>query len=114
MTTIVLMSDVHGNLPALEAVEASLPPHDHVYVAGDLCLEGPQPAEVIDFIAQRGWLAVMGNTDCDILDGPQDDSTKDQRIAWTRDQLGEERLRWLGELPFERRLSVDTLDLLVV
>ena len=34
----VFMSDIHGNLPALEAVRRSLPEHDAVYVAGDLCL----------------------------------------------------------------------------
>jgi predicted phosphodiesterase len=114
MDTVILMSDIHGNLPALEAVAASLPEHDAVYVAGDLCLEGPKPAEVVDFLRQREWQCVVGNTDRDIVEGGEGDSAKDQRIRWTRDQLGEERLRWLADLPFERRVQVDGREAILV
>lgn len=114
MDTVILMSDIHGNLPALEAVAASLPDHDDVYVAGDLCLEGPKPAEVVDFLRQREWQCVVGNTDRDIVEGDEGDSAKDQRIRWTREQLGEERLRWLANLPFERRVQVDGREAILV
>lgn len=114
MTTIVLMSDIHGNLPALEAVASSLPPHDAVYVAGDLCLEGPKPAEVVDFIREHGWLAVMGNTDQDIVEGTDDGSIKAQRVQWTREQLGKDRIQWLADLPFERAVTVDGREAILV
>lgn len=105
MTTIVLMSDIHGNLPALEAVAGALPSHDSVYVAGDLCLEGPKPAEVVDFIRDRGWSAVMGNTDRDIVEGDGEDDEPTDRMRWTREQLGAERLRWLAGLPFQQTVT---------
>jgi predicted phosphodiesterase len=114
MTTVVLMSDIHGNLPALEAVADALPPHDAVYVAGDLCLEGPKPAEVVDFIRERGWQAVMGNTDRDIVEGTDESSLKAHQIGWTREQLGEDRLRWLAGLPFGRTVTVDGREAILV
>lgn len=114
MTTIVLMSDIHGNLPALEAVAASLPPHDAVYVAGDLCLEGPRPAEVVDFVRDHGWQAVMGNTDRDIVQETGADSERTQRVQWTREQLGKDRLRWLAGLPFGRTITVDGREAILV
>lgn len=103
-TTVILMSDIHGNLPALEAVAASLPPHDVAYVAGDLCLEGPAPAGVIDFLRERDWRCLMGNTDRDIV-GPAPTGKGHKIIEWTRDQLGQERLDWLAALPFSLRFE---------
>lgn len=114
MTTIVLMSDIHGNMTALEAVAASLPPHDAVYVAGDLCLEGPKPAEVVDFVRGHGWQAVLGNTDQDIVEGKDDGSIKAQRVQWTREQLGMGRIQWLAALPFRRTVTVDGRDAILV
>lgn len=106
--TVVLMSDIHGNLQALEAVTRTLPPADAVYVAGDLCLEGPRPAEVVDVIRERGWHAVMGNTDEDILNPPG--GKKGAMAHWTRKKLGPERLQWLASLSFSERFSHDGKD----
>lgn len=97
----VFMSDIHGNLPALEAVRRSLPEHDAVYVAGDLCLEGPCPAEVLDLVTESGWTCVMGNTDRDLVSPPgPTDGFNNGRLHWSRRQLGDERLQRLGALPF--------------
>ncbi|HZU13871.1 MAG TPA: metallophosphoesterase family protein [Chloroflexota bacterium] len=103
-TTVILMSDIHGNLPALQTVAASLPPADAVYVAGDLCLEGPEPSAVVDVIRERGWQAVMGNTDADVVSGVED---KEGLVAWTRETLGAERLDWLASLPFSLTFDRD-------
>jgi predicted phosphodiesterase len=103
---IVLMSDIHGNLPALRAVAGSLPPYDTVIVAGDHCLSGPSPAEVFDLLAEQGWSLVMGNTDRDIVVGPEMlRGRKSRRVEWTREQLGDERIRALSELPLSVWLS---------
>jgi predicted phosphodiesterase len=99
---VILLSDIHGNLPALEAVAESLPEHDRVIVAGDLCLEGPKPAEVVDLLQELGWELLMGNTDRDIVSPPQMKERKRDIVRWTRDQLGPERVRDLGALPFSR------------
>ncbi len=62
---IAILSDIHGNLTALEAVVADLDltKPDLVLQGGDLAFSGCQPAEVIDLISQRGWDGVLGNTD---------------------------------------------------
>lgn len=102
------MSDVHGNLPALRAVAEALPAHDQVVVAGDLCLEGPCPAQVFDFLMETGWSLVMGNTDEDILSPAEDlGKKKTELVRWTREQLGKERLQRLSDLPFSQTLTAD-------
>jgi predicted phosphodiesterase len=97
----IFLSDIHGNLAALDAVSADLPEHDEVYVAGDHCLEGPQPAEVWDRLQELGWRLVIGNTDQDTVSPPPDAEPRQQEIiAWTREQLGPHRLAALQALPF--------------
>lgn len=100
------MSDIHGNLPALEAARESLPVHDQVVVAGDLCLEGPCPAEVFDRLREWKWTLLMGNTDRDTVNPPaQAKRKKTAQIAWARSQLGPERLTALGALSFSARVG---------
>ncbi len=112
----IFMSDIHGNLPALRAVHQSLPEHDAVFVAGDLCLEGPCPAQVLDLLAESGWTLIMGNTDRDIVSPPE--STKQlkrDRVTWTREALGADRLERLASLPFSALCAQEgTNDVLVV
>ena len=66
-------SDVHGNLSALEAVRAAIAAAapDVVMVAGDLVLNGPDPAAVVDGLREleaSGALIVQGNTDIAVAD----------------------------------------------
>jgi predicted phosphodiesterase len=112
----VFMSDIHGNLPALQAVQRSLPDSDAVFVAGDLCLEGPCPAEVLDLLVEFGWTLIMGNTDRDIVNPPEScKQLKLERIAWTRAALGADRLEMLASLPFSATCAhKGTDDVLVV
>jgi len=113
---IIILSDIHGNLAALEAVRARLPVADRVIVAGDLCLEGPHPAEVLDRLAELGWDLLTGNTDRDLVEQPEEMKRKKQEmITWTRDRMGPERLERLGALPFSHGVSEeDRLLALVV
>jgi len=59
---IAVISDIHGNLTALDAVLADLRQQkpDVVYQGGDVAFGGSQPAEVIDCIVQEGWKGVLG------------------------------------------------------
>jgi putative phosphoesterase len=61
---VAAISDIHGNLPALEAVLAELDrePVDQIVVVGDT-ISGPWPAEVFDVLAEAGALVVRGNVD---------------------------------------------------
>lgn len=63
--TIAILADVHGNLPALEAVIrdlAALRP-DRVIVNGDMVNRGPEGVEVMDRLAETGWTLTLGNHD---------------------------------------------------
>ncbi|MCE4619785.1 MAG: metallophosphatase family protein [Desulfurococcales archaeon] len=63
MARILVLSDIHGNLPALRAVLSSAQGYDEVLVLGDLVDYGPQPGEVIDELRSIGARIVRGNHD---------------------------------------------------
>ncbi|MBV9282554.1 MAG: metallophosphoesterase family protein [Chloroflexi bacterium] len=108
MPRVIVLSDVHGNLPALRAVVAALPDHDAAVVAGDHCLDGPDPAEVMDLLAELGWPLLLGNTDRDIVTPPADLKPLKRRVVeWTRRQLGAGRLQRLAQLDFSARIRPD-------
>ena len=128
MTRIAALSDVHGNAVALEAVlaDVSKARPDVVMVAGDLVLNGPEPALVVDVLrslADDGALVVGGNTDIAVADFDyaaafpwMTDGIPDAIVdaaEWAHEALGPDRLDWLRRLPSERRWrTVD--DTLVV
>lgn len=106
---IAIVSDVHGNLTALDAVIADLERvrPDLVVHGGDLALMGPRPAEVIDRVLELGWPGILGNTD-EILwdfDGSPVPANLLQvfkpQVDATRALLGEKRIQWLQTLPRE-------------
>jgi len=111
---IAVVSDIHGNRRALQAVLADLRDvsPDAVVHGGDLAAGGTHPAEVIDQIRAFGWTGVRGNTD-EMLWAPERLTAYaaanpkiatllamvEQTIAPTVASIGEERLRWLEALP---------------
>jgi putative phosphoesterase len=108
---VAVFSDVHGNLPALQAVWDAIrqsEPFDEIIAAGDHCLNGPKPAKSLDLVVAISTAVLYGNTDRDIVtmgDSDPDLGTKKaDSISWTRDQLGEERIRVLSDLRFEARV----------
>ena len=122
MSRIAALSDVHGNAAALEAVLADVAREkpDALMVAGDLVLNGPEPAIVIDVLrslADDGALIIGGNTDIAVADFDyaaafpwMTDGVPDAIIAaaeWAHDAIGAERLDWLRRLPAERRWRTD-------
>lgn len=126
--TIAVLSDIHGNLAALDAVLADIATRrpDRLWVAGDLLLGGPRPAEVVarlQELERAGAHVVAGNTDVAVTDGDYtaafpwlDEVPVSHRDAaeWARDQLDDAQLDWVRRLPIERRVwSGDTLALLV-
>ena len=111
---IAVLSDIHGNLTALDAVAADLrqTSPDLVFHGGDLADAGSRPADVLDYIRDRAWAGVMGNTD-QMLVAPAsleefEDASSSPRTIWnavrviacaTRQRLGDARLAWLTTLP---------------
>jgi putative phosphoesterase len=114
---IAIVSDIHGNLTAFEAVLADLreTAPDLVLHGGDLVHGGSSSPEIIDRIRDLGWPGVLGNTD-EMLFRPE--SLKEfaggspalspmwaaieEMAAADRAALGEDRLRWLRALPLTR------------
>ncbi len=67
---IAIISDIHGNLTALEAVLQDLeqqPPVDQLVIAGDLCLNGPYPRESLQRVQSLDCPVIQGNTDMEIV-----------------------------------------------
>jgi predicted phosphodiesterase len=123
------LSDVHGNAAALEVVLADIARErpDAIAVAGDLALNGPEPALVIDVLrglADDGALVVSGNTDIAVADFDyaaafpwMTDGVPESIVdaaEWAHDALGEDRIDWLRRLPAERRWRADDGTLVLV
>jgi predicted phosphodiesterase len=119
---VAVLSDVHGNLAALEAVRKALKRDkpDAVIVAGDHVMNGPDPAGTVDALREMetsGATIVQGNTDVAVADFDYSaafpwltDGIPDTIIAaaeWAHDALGDDRIGWLRRLPSERRLMLD-------
>jgi predicted phosphodiesterase len=70
MTRLAVLADIHGNLPALEAVIADMAQFkvDHVIVAGDVINVGPCSAAVTARVTASGWAVVRGNNEFYLLD----------------------------------------------
>jgi len=74
-----VLADIHGNLPALEAVaaEIDLLNPDLVFVAGDFQNRGPNPREVTKFVAQSGWTLLRGNHEDYVIRQSQSSGSQD-------------------------------------
>ncbi len=121
MVRIAALSDIHGNLPALEAVrkavDAARP--DYVAICGDLVFNGPDPAgslALVQELQRAGAFVILGNTDLAVADGDFTaafpwftEGAPESHLAaadWARDQIGDDGVDYLRRLPWERRLRV--------
>ena len=93
---IAIISDIHGNLPALEAVLADIAARgiETIYCLGDLIGKGPDGAAAVDMCRAQCVATVQGNWDAHVAG---DDELPSH--VWNRPRLGRERLDWLGALP---------------
>ena len=99
---ILLLSDIHSNLEALEACLAAAPAHDLVVNLGDIVGYGASPNEVTVRVRELGGTFVRGNHDkvvagLDELEGFN--PVAGMAALWNRDQLTPENLEWLRALP---------------
>lgn len=107
---VAVLSDIHGNLVALEAVLADLAAQggaDALAIAGDLCLDGPRPREVLERVRGLDCAVVQGNTDRDLALAPEQSAKLGYAdlLTWTREQIGGEGLAYLGALPFSHQIA---------
>lgn len=125
---IALLSDIHGNVAALDAalVEVRREAPDVIALCGDYVLNGPRPCETVDRVRElesAGAVVIQGNTDIAAADldlaaaFPWFDEVPRVNVVaseWAHDELGDERLAWLRRLPAERRIHVDDEPLVLI
>ena len=110
---IALISDIHANLPALEAVLADLEERDDVsatFHLGDLVGYAPWPDETVARIRDAGIPGVAGNYDSTVAtgykhcgcgyEGPRQEELSHLSYSWTREHVSPETQAYLGSLPF--------------
>ena len=103
---IAVLSDIHANLPALEAVASDLPVVDEVWVLGDTVGYGPQPNEVVATLQAMGARSVLGNHDgaaIGTVDANQFNPDAKRAIEWTAEVVDANARAYFGALPEIRR-----------
>jgi putative phosphoesterase len=104
---VAAISDIHGNLPALEAVLADIEREgvDEIVVAGDT-ISGPWAAECFDLTAEADARIVRGNADREVIER----SDRFGLLApWSADRLGASRLASASDWPLTLELGVEGL-----
>jgi len=105
---LALLSDIHSNLEALDAVLQALPEVDRILVLGDIVGYGPDPNAVIGRLRSVQARAVRGNHDQAMLDPRLLELFNPHAAAaarWTREVITAESLVYLKGLPFYGRLG---------
>lgn len=98
MDRIAIISDIHGNIPALEAVLADIKNRGiaRIICLGDLAGKGPSPAEAVDLIRENCEYVIKGNWDLFMTEQQSD------MLNWHQNRLGKERLDFMRKLPIYR------------
>lgn len=99
---IAVLSDIHSNLVALDAVLAHAGSIGAVWHLGDVVGYGPDPDGVVERLAGLEAVGVMGNHDAAALGGPEIEwfnPDAKAAAAWTRDRIGHDTRAWLTALP---------------
>jgi putative phosphoesterase len=124
--TIAVITDIHANLPALEAALERIDDLgiENVYCGGDLVGYGPHPDQVCALIAAREIPTIYGNYDYAIardLDDcgcayitPEDRELGQRSVAWTLEHTNQASKDFMRELPFDLRFPVGTTDVHLV
>lgn len=98
MEKIAIISDIHGNIPALEAVLKDIKNRGitRILCLGDLVGKGPHPDRAVDICRRECETVLQGNWDLLVADGL---GPPFLRLDWHRERLGEDRIYYLKNLP---------------
>ena len=105
---VAVLSDIHGNLVALDAILATVGSVDAVWHLGDVVGYGPEPDGVVERLAGLGAVGVAGNHDLAAVGGDQIAwFNPDARAAmeWTRRRISDATKSWLAALPGRQRVA---------
>jgi predicted phosphodiesterase len=108
---IGVIADIHANLPALEAVLQDLPSVDQLICLGDIVGYNPWPHECLELVRERADLVLQGNHDRDTNNEQLYHYNELARagLEFTREQLTDEEIQWLWNLPPESRHPGDVV-----
>jgi protein phosphatase len=103
MERIAVISDIHGNMPALEAVLDDIKNRaiKQIFCLGDLAGKGPSSQETVDTIRKHCEIVIKGNWDYYL----SEQSARDV-LTWHQKRLGEDRLKYMKELPMYKEFYV--------
>lgn len=97
----LILSDIHANLPAFEAVIKDADQYDKVLFLGDLANFGPNPAECVELLRKLNSICIMGNHDSEIAS----DEPKHFWDRWSKERLSLEQLDWIHS--FKDQVIID-------
>lgn len=108
----LILADIHGNLPALEAVLEKEADWDELVFLGDAIDAGPFPNEVLSTLSDLHGLFIMGNHDREIPESANEppDSSRDF-VHWSNNQLSAENREFIRGFTDDHRLSVSNTEL---
>jgi predicted phosphodiesterase len=114
---LAIISDVHANYPALEAVLADIERQsvDRVFCAGDLVGQGPHPNQVVSRIRREGIPSILGNQEVEVrelADRARPDPKR--HMLWTIAKLKRKNREYLLGLPPDRMLEVECKKVQIV
>ncbi len=103
MERIAVISDIHGNMPAVEAVleDIKIRNIERIICLGDLAGKGPSSAETVDKIKEHCEVVIKGNWDYYLTE-----QKEKEVLMWHRSRLGVERLKYMKELPIYKELYI--------
>ena len=108
-----LISDIHANLPALEAVLDDMPPVDDIICAGDVVGYNPWPRECLERVRAVSSLVVQGNHDRNV-ETPhryEHNEMAHAGLELAQKELTDEQREWLAELPLRMEFAEDVYRL---
>lgn len=116
MQAFAFLSDIHGNLEALEAVSTRIHKDVPIYCLGDLVGYGANPNEAIEWAKGRNVICVMGNHDYAVVTGDTSFFNRDaeRAILWTRPRLTKENMAFLSSLPKTVKVDLNGIKALLV
>ncbi|TYP69865.1 metallophosphoesterase family protein [Paenibacillus methanolicus] len=110
----LIISDIHSNVYALEAIRKAEPDYDFIYCAGDLVDYGPLPREAIEWVRKHEAICVRGNHDDIIIDlyrnGNGGRNVAEDELKWAHCNarlLGEAEISFLERMPVCRAFEMD-------
>ena len=102
MEKVAIISDIHSNLVALEAVLEDIKKRNisRIFCLGDLVLKGSSPCEVVDIVREKCEIVVKGNADNYAVNPIK------EHMEWHKEKLGKERIEYLDNLPMYKDIWI--------